>query len=82
MTDCPLHSYRATPIPGSSNGRTWAFEAQYLGSNPSPGTNSFRGHSSARIANANRDFIVPTKPRLTPRMRTRSAPYHIRVDPV
>ncbi len=21
---------------GSSNGRTWAFEAQYLGSNPSP----------------------------------------------
>ncbi len=23
-------------IAGSSNGRTWAFEAQYLGSNPSP----------------------------------------------
>ncbi len=23
-------------IAGSSNGRTWAFEAQYLGSSPSP----------------------------------------------
>ena len=25
------------PIPGSSNGRTTAFEAVYLGPNPSPG---------------------------------------------
>ena len=25
-----------TVLAGSSNGRTWAFEAQYLGSNPSP----------------------------------------------
>ncbi len=27
-------------IAGSSNGRTWAFEAQYLGSSPSPAANS------------------------------------------
>ena len=28
--------YDNAVIAGSSNGRTWAFEAQYLGSNPSP----------------------------------------------
>ena len=28
--------YDNTIIAGSSNGRTWAFEAQYLGSSPSP----------------------------------------------
>ena len=26
-------------LAGSSNGRTWAFEAQYLGSSPSPAAN-------------------------------------------
>ena len=28
--------YYSRIIAGSSNGRTWAFEAQYLGSSPSP----------------------------------------------
>lgn len=32
--------------PGSSNGRTTAFGAVYLGSNPSPGTKDFRNQSS------------------------------------
>ena len=44
-------------IAGSSNGRTWAFEAQYLGSSPSPAADRFL-RSGATIK-----IIIPSKAR-------------------